>query len=459
MKSIIATQRVQKGSEATKDCVHFGFCTAVCPTYVLDGEEKDSPRGRIALIKEMLEKGGKPTAETITHVDRCLSCLSCATTCAAGVDYRTIIDTGREYIEASGARSVSDRWTRRLLADVLTTPWLLRSLLRISGPLLPLASRLPGTVGALGRIAQAGGQRFVATSAADDLGPVPKTSSSRRVALLEGCAQSVIGTEINRATQRLLHRLGVDVVDCGTDGQCCGAMNLHMGHASKAARQAAALVDAWGDKLASGEIDAIVTTTSGCGSVIRHYRELFEGDPQRQATAQRIEKACMDISEFLKDFDLPLSSSHRGAKVAYHDSCSLKHGSGITREPRALLRRAGFVVADIAESHLCCGSAGTYNILQPSIAERLGKRKAGNIAATDPDVFTAANMGCLVQISMYMDKPGAHVAQLLDWATGGPPPAGLETFTAPAPSAEASRAPAVHEATPLPATETSDLLW
>lgn len=415
--------------------MHFGFCTAVCPTYVLDGEECDSPRGRIALIKAMLNQGGKPDPATITHVDRCLSCLSCATTCAAGVDYRTLIDTAREYIEASGARPISERISRQTLAYVMTRPRVLSAFLKIGKPLSGVTSKLPGMVGTLARLSLAPGVQALAGR--QDI-PTPMQAEGatpiRKIALLDGCVQSVMGKDINDAARRLFTRLNIQVVESNAPSQCCGALNLHLGYEKKAAQQASHLVDDWYGKLSRQEIDAIVVTTSGCGSVIRHYRELFAYDPIRLEQASRVEDACLDITEFLMELHLPdtdelRSGAHWGALIAYHDSCSLKHGQKITAEPRSLLSRVGFTVKDITEGHLCCGSAGTYNILQPAIAQRLGQRKADNIAATQPDVVAAGNMGCLMQISLYNATPIAHVVQLVDWALGGPAPHRLESFT------------------------------
>lgn len=460
MQTIIPIERLDQGRKAADACVHFGFCTAVCPTYVLDHEENDSPRGRIALIKDMLAAGGSPPAATITHVDRCLSCLSCATTCAAGVDYRTLIDTAREYIEQSGARPLRDRLKRKALSYVMTHPRLLGVAAQAARGVGGAATRLPGILGALARLS---GARAIGAFAAR--GPdmaASATASSReagKVALLDGCVQSVLGREINAAARRLLGRMGIKVVDDGLAGRCCGALDLHLGHRDTAQRHAAKLVDAWHALLEQGEIEAVLVTTSGCGSVIRHYRELFQDDPLRRERAARVEAACVDVAQFLEARTRELQFAQISARVAYHDSCSLKHGQKITREPREVLERAGFVVADIAENHLCCGSAGTYNILQPEIAQRLGQRKAGNLEATRPDVIAAGNMGCLVQISMYTDIPVAHTVQLLDWAAGGPPPRGMETFTPAAQPAPARTENPTRRGAAAAAPETSDLLW
>lgn len=424
--------RFEDARRTAAGCVHYGMCTAVCPTYVLDGDENDSPRGRIVLIREMLERGGVPREATITHTDRCLSCLSCETSCAAGVNYRTLLDTARELIEASGARPIGDRLFRRALTMMLTSPRLLRGALALGRPLSRLAAAMPGRLGALGRMARAPGiSAFTLRhEQAAELSPRAAESgaSVRSVALLEGCVQSVLGADINQAARRVLARAGVRVVDTGDSGGCCGAMNLHMGYRTAARRQAAARVNTWHDRLASGDIDAVVVTTSGCGVVIKHYEELFADDPVLASRAAAVAGATRDIAVLANGLRLPSRGGNAGAVVAYHDACSMKHGLKLTREPRRVLRELGFAVADIAEGHLCCGSAGTYNILQPAISERLGRRKAENVMATSPDVIAAGNLGCLIQISRFAPVPVAHSVQLIDWATGGPAPLGLESF-------------------------------
>jgi glycolate oxidase iron-sulfur subunit len=460
MQTIIPTERLDQGRKAADTCVHFGFCTAVCPTYVLDHEENDSPRGRIALIKDMLSEGGKPPTATIEHVDRCLSCLSCTTTCAAGVDYRTLIDTAREYIEQSGVRPLGERLKRKALSYVMTHPRLLSVATRAAHAAGGAGVHLPGILGVLSRLsnARAMGAFAARDPSPDGIAPAAPQKCGK-VALLDGCVQSALGREINDAARRLLDRMGIEIVDGGLAGRCCGALDLHLGHRDAAQRRAARLVDTWHSQLEQSEIEAILVTTSGCGSVIRHYSELFQDDPLRRERAARVEAACLDIMQFLdaRAHNLPLTPIP--ARIAYHDSCSLKHGQKITREPRTMLGRAGFEVSDIAENHMCCGSAGTYNILQPEIAARLGRRKAGNIEATKPDLIAAGNMGCLVQISMYTDIPVAHTVQLLDWAAGGPPPRGMESFTPAArPADEPAEIPTRHgDEAAVP--ETSDLLW
>ena len=427
---VIPLQRIEAARAVADSCEHYGFCTAVCPTYVLDGEENDSPRGRIALMKAMLDHQARPDPATMLHMDRCLSCLSCATTCAAGVDYRQLADTAREYIEASGARPLPDRLYRWTLKTVLTSPRLLRAAVAASAPLKRQLARLPGRAGALGRLAGAPGASAFRERRSGSAEPQPAQSGGRAVALLDGCVQSVLGAEINAATRRVLARAGVRVAEAPPElrSACCGAMHLHTGDRQGAERRAARLVDHWAAQLASGAIDAIVLTTSGCGSVVRHYDELFDNDPPRKEKARAVVRASVDISVLLAGIDLPATGRGAGARVAYHDACSLRHGQKLTRPPRKVLQGLGFEVCDIPEAHLCCGSAGVYNLLQPAIADRLGQRKAGNIAGTAPQVVVAGNLGCLVQISRFAETPVAHLVQLVDWAGGGPAPRGLEDF-------------------------------
>lgn len=428
----ISLPRIEAAAKVAESCVHFGFCTSVCPTYVLDGNENDSPRGRITLIKAMLESGRAPDPATVTHVDRCLSCLACVTTCAAGVDYRQLIDTAREYIEAWRVRPVGERLYRKLLTRVLSSARLLRTAMTLSRPFHGWLASLPGRAGALGRIAQAPGARaFVRrVEPSAEASHAGTRVPTRAVALLDGCVQSVLGAEINVVTRRVLTRAGVRVVEAPPTIReaCCGALSLHLGDRASAVVQAAARVDHWASLLDTGAIDAVVITTSGCGSVVRHYDELFADDPLRLSRAQAVAKASMDVSELLEGLELRATDAHLGARTAYHDACSLRHGQRITRPPRKVLGALGYVVADVPEAHLCCGSAGTYNLLQPAIADRLGQRKAANITATRPDVIVAGNLGCLVQISRFTATPVAHLVQLVDWATGGPAPCGLEAF-------------------------------
>ncbi|MHC0506430.1 glycolate oxidase subunit GlcF [Achromobacter aegrifaciens] len=455
MPKTITIHRPDAVRAAAESCVHFGFCTAVCPTYVLDGEELDSPRGRIALAREMLDSGAAPSPAAVRHLDRCLSCLSCETTCAAGVSYHAIIDGAREHIEKSKARPLTQRLLRSALARVLTTPALLRPAAAAGRLLRGTAGRLGGPLGALASLSSA--PALAAFAPRTEAAPQPPANPTRRVALLDGCAQSVLGAEINASAKRLLTRAGIAVVNV-PGVQCCGALELHMGRREAATRHMEQAVRSWSTALLAGQIDIIISTTSGCGSVIKRYEELLSDRPELSTQVRLVVEATQDISQIAASLSLTASGSALGLAVSYHDSCSLKHGLKIERPPRRALGKLDMEVRDIAESHLCCGSAGTYNILEPAISDRLGQRKAAHASAGQPDVIAAGNMGCLVQISRFTPVPVAHTVQLLDRATGGPPPRGLEDFRPKPPQAAADTpTPA---ATPVPTTAGSgDLLW
>jgi glycolate oxidase iron-sulfur subunit len=443
MSTVIPIHRLDEAKSAVEACSHLGFCTAVCPTYELDGEENDSPRGRIALAKKLFDSGAAASAETILHLDRCLSCLSCQTTCGANVNYRDIIDAAREHIEVSGARPWRQRLFRGFLAQVLTNPRLLAPMLSVGRVLAPMGHRFPGSLGALAQLSIAPAARALSRSGVSDahrnsgrtngssrgagIDTGMETSGGRCVILLSGCVQDVVGAEINAAAERILKRARLKVI-ATSGGTCCGALDLHLGRRQQAVQHAARLVNEWAEQLAANEVIAIVTTASGCASVLQHCDEVLSELPQMAAAIAAVKSSLKDITELVPSLDLPTADSVTGLRVAYHDACSMKHGLKLTSTPRNAMRKLGIEVIDIAESHLCCGSAGTYNILQPEIAERLGLRKASHAGASHPDVIAAGNLGCLVQISRFTDIPIVHTVQLLDWATGGPAPVGLQGF-------------------------------
>jgi glycolate oxidase iron-sulfur subunit len=403
-------------------CVHCGFCTATCPTYVLLGDELDSPRGRIYLIKDMLENNRPATEKVVKHIDRCLSCLSCMTTCPSGVNYMHLVDHARHHIEKTYTRPWPDRLLRKLLGFVLPRPGLFRFLLRAAWLGKPVAGFLPARLGAMLRFAPA---RVPAASAVDRPQTFPAQGPRKmRVALLTGCAQRVIAPQINEATIRLLTRHGVEVVVSQGAG-CCGALTHHLGQEGHFAQRNIA---AWAREMAEpGGLDAIVVNASGCGTTVKDYGFMFRNDPVLAEPAASISALTRDISELLGDIGLLPSVVPTGQRVAYHSACSLQHGQGIRSEPKALLTAAGFEVVDVPEGHLCCGSAGTYNLLQPEIATRLRDRKVANIARTGATIVAAGNVGCIAHIASASGPPIVHTVELLDWATGGPPPGGLRT--------------------------------
>lgn len=402
-------------------CVHCGFCTATCPTYVLLGDELDSPRGRIYLIKDMLE-GNKPaTAQVAKHIDRCLSCLACMTTCPSGVNYMHLVDQARVHIEKTYRRPVVDRLIRKLIAWILPEPQLFRaalSLARMARPISWAFSFAP-RIKAMLDLAP---RRLPRRDPLSEPGvALPHGKRRGRVLLLPGCAQRVLDPGINAASVRLLTRLGVEVV-IPADTGCCGALTHHLGHEKDARALARRLIDAWTKQEdAQGDVDAIIINTSGCGTVIKDYAHMFAHDLDYREKAKRVSSLAKDISEFLYGMNLR-AKAPGPLRVAYHSACSMQHGQKITEQPKALLRRAGFDVVDVPEGHLCCGSAGTYNILQPKIARALKERKVRNIEAMKPDVIATGNIGCISQIGSGTEIPIVHTVELLDWAAGGPKP-------------------------------------
>jgi len=410
-----------------RSCVHCGFCTATCPTYVLLGDELDSPRGRIYLIKDMLEGDKAATEEVVTHVDRCLSCLACMTTCPSGVDYMHLVDHARTHIAATYERPAADRLVRRALAAILPYPGRFRAaviLAFLGKPLAPLLRHMP----ALSRFTamlDLAPARFPRISRTNRPG-VSRAAGHRkaRVALLRGCAQSVLDPGINAAAIRLLNRKGIEVVRTAGEG-CCGALVHHMGKAAESHAAAKRNIDAWIREIEGEGLDAILVTTSGCGTTVKDYGFMLRTDPAYAKKAARVSSLAGDISEYLDTLDLGTPVAGPRPTVAYHAACSLQHGQQVKLAPKALLVHAGFRVSEVAEGHLCCGSAGTYNMLQPEIARRLRDRKVANIEATGADIVAAGNIGCLMQIGSGMTKPVVHTVELLDWAYGGPKPAKL----------------------------------
>ena len=415
-----ADPRIGEADRILRSCVHCGFCLSACPTYAVTGDELDSPRGRIYLIKEMLEKGGPASATAVHHIDRCLSCLGCLTSCPSGVDYMHLVDGARAHIEAHHRRPVGQRLSRWFLATVLSHPALLRLALAAAAPARLLGSLVPKPLRHIVAAAPARrsrGRRMSGGFPAE--GPV-----RRRVALLAGCVQSVLGAHINDAAIRLLTRHGCEVVVPAGAG-CCGALAHHLGRGAQARAQASANLAAWTAEANATGLDAIVVSTSGCGTMIKDYGHMFARDPRWAGTATRFASLARDITEVLGEVGLGPTVERGPLTVAYHDACSLQHGQRITGQPRALLAQAGFRVAEIGEGHFCCGSAGTYSLLQPEMADALGARKAVHVEAAGAAAVASGNLGCMVQIGRFTGVPMVHTAELLDWATGGPVPVAL----------------------------------
>ncbi len=412
--------KLAEANAILRACVHCGMCTATCPSYQVLGDELDSPRGRIYQIKDMLEQGRPADAATTLHIDRCLSCLACTTTCPSGVDYAHLIDQARVHVEETYRRPLMDRLLRGLLARIIPFPTRFRLALFAARLARPLSPFLPDA--RLRAMLAMAPRRLPPVSRNDDPQTFAALGPRRgRIALMTGCAQKALNTDINDATIRLLTRLGIEVVVPKAMG-CCGALTQHMGREAEARGFAAANIAAFLAEKPLG-LDAIIINTSGCGTTVKDYGHLFARQPMA-AQAAEVAGLARDITEYLAEIGLPAGTG-AGLRVAYHAACSLQHGQKITAAPKDLLRRAGFVVVEPVDSHLCCGSAGTYNLLQPEISAELRRRKVATIEAKSPQVIAAGNIGCLTQIAAGTAVPVIHTVELLDWATGGPKPPGL----------------------------------
>jgi glycolate oxidase iron-sulfur subunit len=413
---------IERSNEILRTCVHCGFCTATCPTYQILGDELDSPRGRIYLIKDMLENERVPDEKTVKHIDRCLSCLACMTTCPSGVHYMHLVDHARDYIEQNYKRPLSDRALRWVLARILPYPMRFRIALLGAKIGRPFARFIPDVrVRAMLEMAP---KHIPPVSRNDDPQSfVPTAPRKKRVALMTGCAQKALNTDINDATIRLLTRLGCEVVVAKGAG-CCGALTHHMGKASESHATAAKNITAWTAEMDGDGLDAIVINTSGCGTTVKDYGHMFRNDPLA-ADAARVSDIAMDVSEVLMQLDM-VAGADKELTIAYHAACSLQHGQQIKTYPKDLLKKAGFTVVEPKDSHLCCGSAGTYNLMQPEISKQLKERKVQTLEALAPDVISAGNIGCMMQIGSAIGVPVVHTVELLDWATGGPRPAKMD---------------------------------
>ena len=426
----LADPELAEAGRILNTCVHYGFCTNTCPTYVLTRDENESPRGRIDLIKAMLNKGGAPDPQTVRHIDSCLSCLSCMTTCAVKVDYVHLIDLARAHVERNYRRPLPERLLRQFLAFVLPRPRVFAILLRLGAPLRALAALLPRPLAHL--------VAFIPEQVAPAAGPLScKTHTAsgqtrHRVALLAGCAQQAINANINDATIGFLTRHGCEVVIAEGAG-CCGALTLHMGLDEPARAAARRNVAAWQRENAQAPLSAVIINASGCGTTVKDYGHLFANEAEMAAPARTIASLAKDISEFASEIPWRPLPGDWGYRAAYHDPCSMRHGQEVIELPRDLLRKVGLEVVDVPEAHFCCGSAGTYNLLQPEMAEALGRRKTAHVESTQPDFLITGNIGCMTQIGRYTNLPVVHTIELLNWATGGQRPPALANLSPPRP--------------------------
>ncbi|WP_417253859.1 glycolate oxidase subunit GlcF [Celeribacter sp.] len=413
----LADPGIERANEILRACVHCGFCTATCPTYAVLGDELDSPRGRIYLIKDMLENDRPADEKTVKHLDRCLSCLACMTTCPSGVHYMHLIDHARVHVEKTYKRPLTDRLLRWVLAKILPYPSRFRMALRGAKLARPFRHLMPDP--RLKAMLDMAPKHIPPVSRNDDAQVFPAQGVRRmRVALMTGCAQKALDTDINDATIRLLRRMGCEVVVARGAG-CCGALTHHMGKEAEAHGTAAKNIHAWMREISGEGLDAIVINTSGCGTTVKDYGHMFR-NTELAGEAAQVAALAKDVSEVLMQLDLP--EGQQDLKVAYHAACSLQHGQQIKSHPKTLLKRVGFEVVEPRDSHLCCGSAGTYNLLQPELSKKLKELKIKSLSAKTPDVVAAGNIGCMMQIGSGMEVPVLHTVELLDWATGGPKP-------------------------------------
>lgn len=421
---------IARADSILRACVHCGFCTATCPTFVLTGDERDSPRGRIWMMRELLESPQTVSADTGFHLDRCLGCLSCTTTCPSGVDYPHLLDIGRAKMAEQVKRPLADRLMRRLLARIIPHAGRFHTMMRLARIgrmfrwLMPAALRRM-----LDKVPDAIPAKIDPVGAADAVYS-PAQNPLRRVAMLAGCASRALEPDINDATIRLLNRLGVEV-RVYADVHCCGALAHHIGETKSADAAVHKAVARWHEALSQGAVDAIITNASGCGTMVKDYGDMLQHNPLWADRAAAVSAASFDISEILAVLDWSRLLNQPAAKeqaeavaatrLGYHSACSLQHGQNIHSLPKRLLQQVGFTVVEPREGHLCCGSAGVYNLLQPDMADGLKSRKQACLQATGAAAIAAGNIGCITQLNT-ADLPVRHTVQFLDWATGGNKP-------------------------------------
>ncbi len=406
--------------EIVRKCVHCGMCNSTCPTYQILGDELDGPRGRIYLIKDMLENN-KPANEKIAkHLDRCLSCYACMTTCPSGVNYMHLIDHGRAHLEKTYKRPILERLFRNILSLTLPNPKIFKILSILVNIVRPLKFLFPEFIKNSMKLMPAKFPKK--TLKTQKIYSVEKTKSIARVALLTGCVQRVISPEINESSIRLLNRHNVEVVVM-PEINCCGSLDHHLGKEKAAHELFKKNINLWYDEYLENGLTAIISNTSGCGTTLKDYGFIFRGDKEMKIKAKKISELTKDITELLdKNIKLNFKQNEKVYKIAYHSACSMQHGQKVHQQPIDLIKRTGNQVLNIPEGHVCCGSAGTYNILQQKIAKELLKNKIENINKIQPDFISTGNIGCMTQIASGTEIPIVHTVEVIDWLTGGPKP-------------------------------------
>ena len=410
----------KSSEQILRKCVHCGMCNTTCPTFELLGDELDGPRGRIYLIQDMLENERKPSANVVKHIDRCLSCYSCMTTCPSNVNYMHIIDHGRKYIEKNYQRPFFDRLIRDALSKILPNVKLFKIMSYLAKIGKPFQFFLPLKIkNMMDLIPSSFPKKILKTK------EIYKTKYKKkvaRVALLTGCVQKELSPQINESTIRILNRHGVEVV-VPEKIRCCGSLNHHLGKNDDAHQDFINNINIWYDQYLKGNLDAILSNTSGCGTTMKDYGFIFKDDKKMKKKAKKISELTKDVSEYLSEsLNLKFKSKEKKLRIAYHSACSMQHGQKIHSQPINLLEKTKNEILEIPEGHICCGSAGTYNILQPKIAKQLLKNKVKNIESLKPQIISTGNIGCITQIANGTNIPILHTVELLDWYTGGPKP-------------------------------------
>jgi len=413
-----------------RKCVHCGFCNATCPTYQLLGDELDGPRGRIYLIKDMLENNKPANEKVVKHIDRCLSCYSCMTTCPSGVNYMHLIDHGRSHIEKTYKRPFKDRVMRSFLSKVLSNSTYFKTVAILTQLIRPFRFIFPKKLSEMINLMPGKFPKKILSRKRIYLAENKKKPVAR-VALLTGCVQKVISPQINEATIRLLNRHNIEVV-VSKQIKCCGSLNHHLGKEQSAHLIFKKNISTWYDEYIKNGLDAIISNTSGCGTTLKDYGFIFRSDKDFKKKAKKVSELTKDITEYLSE-NVKLNfiqkqKNTKTYKIAYHSACSMQHGQKVHEEPVNLIKKTGNEVLDIADGHMCCGSAGTYNLLQSDIANRLLKNKILNIEKIKPQIISTGNIGCITQIAQGTKIPILHTVEIIDWYTGGPKPKILENL-------------------------------
>ena len=410
-----------------RKCVHCGMCNATCPTYAITGNELEGPRGRIYLIKDMLENNKPANEKIVKHIDSCLSCYGCMTTCPSGVNYMHLIDHGRNYIEETYKRPLLDRLFRNILSWTLPKPNVFFVLMLALKFIKPLSFIMPKfLINTLNLMPDKIQSKKIKTQ---KIYPSVSKKTVARVALLTGCVQRIISPEINESTIRLLNRHEVEVIVLQKI-DCCGSLNHHLGKKELAHSSFVKNIELWHEEYLKNGLDAIISNTSGCGTTLKDYGFIFRNDKALKKKAKKISELSKDITEYL-DENLKLKiekNNEKKYKIAYHSACSMQHGQKVHEQPKNLIEQTGNTVLDVPEGHMCCGSAGTYNILHQKMAKSLLKNKVENIEKISPDFISTGNIGCMTQIGSGTKIPIVHTVEVMDWLTGGPKPYKLKNF-------------------------------